>query len=121
MPDRSRSVQEPGFRTRGKPADSTDGATGTRRVAGSVGASGIQPGSGRVKVGGNMETQETPNICSVCGQSFDSEDELRSHEAEQHAETGGEQLGDNWDGEQHGADGPGEGMGRGQGGGVAGG
>ena len=68
-----------------------------------------------------METQETTNRCSVCGQSFDSEEELRSHEAEQHAETGGEQLGDQWGGDQRGTGGTGDGMGREQGGGVAGG
>jgi hypothetical protein len=30
----------------------------------------------------------TPDTCSVCGQSFASEDELRSHEARQHPEVG---------------------------------
>jgi hypothetical protein len=65
---------------------------------------------------GTTETPETPKVCSVCGQSFDSEDELRSHEAEQHPEMGSEQTG----GEQRGS-GPGDGMGREQGGGVAGG
>jgi hypothetical protein len=69
------------------------------------------------KMSGYVETPETPNVCSVCGQSFDSEDELRSHEAEQHPEMGSEQTG----GEQRGSAGPGEGMGREQGGGVAGG
>jgi hypothetical protein len=62
-----------------------------------------------------METQDTANSCAVCGRSFDSEDELTSHEAEQHAETGGEQLGDNWGGEQRGDEGPADGMGREQG------
>jgi hypothetical protein len=33
----------------------------------------------------------TPRTCPVCGQSFDSIDELRSHEAERHPEWGGEQ------------------------------
>jgi hypothetical protein len=66
-----------------------------------------------------MGTTEAPNTCSVCGQSFDSEDELRSHEAEQHPEAGVEQ-GDTG-GEQRGSEGPGDGMGRAQGGGVAGG
>jgi rubredoxin len=66
-------------------------------------------------------TQETTNRCSVCGHSFDSEEELRSHEAERHAETGGEQLGDNWGGEKRGTGGAGDGMGREHGGGVAGG
>ena len=35
-----------------------------------------------------METTDTPDTCSVCGQSFASEDELRSHEAQQHPEVG---------------------------------
>lgn len=68
---------------------------------------------------GDLETTRTPNTCSICGRSFDSEDELRSHEAEQHPEAGGEQ-GDTG-GEQRGSAGPGDGMGREQGGGVAGG
>jgi hypothetical protein len=62
-------------------------------------------------------TTGTPNTCSVCGRSFDSEDELRSHEAEQHP-AGGEPS--DTGGEQRGSADPG-GMGRGQGGGVAGG
>jgi len=33
----------------------------------------------------------TPRTCAVCGQSFDSIDELRSHEAERHPEVGGDQ------------------------------
>lgn len=33
----------------------------------------------------------TPRTCAVCGQSFDSIDELRSHEAERHPGAGGEQ------------------------------
>jgi hypothetical protein len=72
---------------------------------------------------GNVETPATPNVCSVCGQSFDSEDELRSHEAEQHSEMGSEESeeGGATGGEQRGSAGPGEGMGREQGGGVAGG
>jgi hypothetical protein len=64
------------------------------------------------------DTTKTPITCSMCGESFDSEDELRSHEAEQHP-AGGEQ-GDTG-GVQHGSAGPGEAMGREQGGGVAGG
>jgi hypothetical protein len=64
------------------------------------------------------ETQ-TPITCSMCGESFDSEDELRTHEAEQHP-AGGEQGGDTG-GVQRGSAGPGDGMGREQGGGVAGG
>jgi hypothetical protein len=67
----------------------------------------------------NVGTPQTPNVCSVCGQSFDSEDELRNHEAEQHSEMG-PAPGDTG-GEQRGSAGPGEGMGREQGGGVAGG
>jgi hypothetical protein len=70
-------------------------------------------------VDGNMGTTEATNTCSVCGQSFDSEDELRSHEAEQHSEMG-PAPGDTG-GEQRGSAGPGDGMGREQGGGVAGG
>jgi len=66
----------------------------------------------------DTETSAAPNTCSVCGESFDSEDELRSHEAERHP-PGGE-PGDTG-GEQRGSAGPGDGMGRGQGGGVAGG
>jgi hypothetical protein len=62
----------------------------------------------------NVGTQQTPNVCSVCGQSFDSEDELRNHEAEQHSEMG-PAPGDTG-GEQRGSAGPGEGMGREQGG-----
>jgi hypothetical protein len=69
-------------------------------------------------VDGNTEGTETPNTCSVCGQSFDSEDELRSHEAEKHPAGGA--PGDTG-GEQRGSAGPGDGMGREQGGGVAGG
>lgn len=67
----------------------------------------------------NTGTAQAPNTCSVCGQSFDSEDELRSHEAEQHSEMG-PTPGDTG-GEQRGSAGPGDGMGRDQGGGVAGG
>jgi hypothetical protein len=65
-----------------------------------------------------METPKTPSTCSMCGESFDSEEELRSHEAEQHP-AGGEPS--DTGGEQRGTAGPGEGMGREQGGGVAGG
>ena len=66
-----------------------------------------------------METTKMPNTCSVCGESFDSEGELRSHEAEEHSEIGpapGEAGG-----EQRGSSGPGDGMRRDPGGGVAGG
>jgi hypothetical protein len=68
---------------------------------------------------GGMGSPGTPNTCSVCGESFDSEDELRSHEAEQHSEMG-PGPGDTG-GEQRGSSGPGDGMAREQGGGVAGG
>ena len=68
---------------------------------------------------GGVETTKTPNTGSVCGESFDSEDELRSQEAEQHSEMG-PASGDTSD-ERRGSSGPGEGMGREQGGGVAGG
>ena len=70
-------------------------------------------------MGGDTGTTAAPNTCSVCGDSFDSEDELRSHEAEQHSEMG-PAPGDTG-GEQRGTSGPGDGMGREQGGGVAGG
>ena len=66
-----------------------------------------------------MGSTGTPNTCSVCGESFDSEDELSSHEAEQHSEMS-PASGDTG-GEQRGSSGPGDGMGRAQGGGVAGG
>jgi hypothetical protein len=72
-----------------------------------------------IAVDENTGTTQAPNTCSVCGQSFDSEDELRSHEAEQHSEMG-PAPGDTG-GEQRGSAGPGDGMGREQGGGVAGG
>jgi hypothetical protein len=42
-------------------------------------------------VDGDMGTTITPRTCAICGRSFDSIDELRSHEAEQHPEAGEEQ------------------------------
>jgi hypothetical protein len=53
---------------------------------------------------GDVETPETP-FCSVCGQSFDSEDELRATRRNSTSEKGSERGGDTG-GEQRGSTGP---------------